>query len=73
MKWIVLEENPKPDNYIAVIITEEMKRLRIESQAHSVYNDSDKALARARQLRDQFGVRMIRVFQNDGYSIPLKS
>lgn len=73
MKWVVLEENPKPDNYIAVVITETMKKLKIESQAHSVYNDGDEALARARELRDQFGVRLIRIFHSESHSIPLRS
>lgn len=30
MKWIVLEENPKPDNYIAILAAEEDRRLQIE-------------------------------------------
>lgn len=72
MKWVVLEENPKPDNYIAVVLTETMKKLKIESQAHSVYNDGDEALARARELRDRFGVRLIRIFHSESHSIPLK-
>jgi hypothetical protein len=28
MKWIVLEENPQPDNYIAVMVSEEGRTLR---------------------------------------------
>jgi len=70
MKWVVFEEDPKLDNYIAVVITEAIKKLKIESQAHSVYSDGDKALARARQLRDQYGVKMIRIFNNENHSIP---
>lgn len=73
MKWVVLEGNPKPDNYIAVVLTETMKKLKLESQAHSVYNDGDEALARARELRDQFGVRLIRIFHSDSHSISLRS
>jgi hypothetical protein len=68
MKWVVLEEDPKLDNYIAVIITETIKK--IEAQAHSVYRDGDEALARARQLRDQYGVKMIRIFNTENHSIP---
>jgi len=71
MKWVVLEENPKPDNYIAVVLTETMKKLQIQSRAHTVYDDGDEALARARQLRDQYGVRMIKIFHSESHSIPL--
>ncbi|WP_276373905.1 hypothetical protein [Chryseolinea sp. H1M3-3] len=73
MKWVVLEENPKPDNYIAVVLTDTTKKVQIESRAHSVYDDGDEALARARQLRDQFGVHMIRIFRSESYSIPMRS
>jgi len=73
MKWVVIEENPKPDNYIAVVVTEAMRKLKIESQAHSVYDNVDEALARARELRTQYGVRLIRIFQSESHSIPLRS
>jgi hypothetical protein len=66
MKWVVVEENPKPDNYIVVILTDTTRKLHLQARAHTVYDDGDRALARARQLRDQFGVRIIRIFQNDG-------
>lgn len=72
MKWVVIEENPKPDNYIAVVLTEAVKKLRIESRAHSVHSDGERALARARELRDQFGVRMIKVFHSESESMPLR-
>lgn len=68
MKWVVREENPKPDNYIAVVLTETIKKLQIESQAHSIYHDGDEALARARKLRDRFGVRLIRIFRSESHS-----
>lgn len=66
MKWIVIEENPKPDNYIAVVLTEKPTPMKIEQQAHSVFEDGSKAIERARQLREQYGVRIIRVFHSDG-------
>lgn len=72
MKWIVIEENPKPDNYIAVVLSERPTRLKIEKQAHSVFEDSEQALERARQLREHYGVRTIRIFHYDGTSASLK-
>jgi len=65
MKWIVLEENPMRDNYIAVVLAATFKKLKIESRAHSVYSTCDEAMARARQLRSQFGVQTIRIFNSD--------
>jgi hypothetical protein len=67
MKWVVFEEDPKPDNYIAVVITETGKKLKIEAHAHSCYSDGDEALARARQLRNQYGVNVIRIFNNENH------
>lgn len=72
MKWIVIEENPNPDNYIAVVLTEKSTRMKIERQAHSVFDDGDQAIERARELREQYGVRTIRIFHYDGSSAPLK-
>lgn len=68
MKWIVLEENPKPDLYISVISVDEDRATKIESKPCSIYKTSDEALARARKLRDIFKVRSIRVFHLDGNS-----
>lgn len=69
MKWVVLEENPNPDNYIVVVFAEKSKKLRIESFTHSVFTDENKALERARQVRDQFGVSMIRIFYSESRSM----
>jgi hypothetical protein len=68
MKWIVLEENPKPDLYIAVIAVDEERILKVESRPCSVFLTSDEALVRARQLRDIFKVRNIRIFYMEGNS-----
>jgi hypothetical protein len=68
MKWIVLEENPKPDLYIAVIAVDEERILKVMSKPCSIFHTSDEALVRARQLRDTFNVRSIRIFYMDGNS-----
>lgn len=72
MKWIVLEENPKPDNYIAVVLAENEKRLQLQNRPHSVFADRDLALTRAQELRAFFGVRSIRVFQSEGCSYTIR-
>jgi len=68
MKWIVLEENPKPDLYIAVIAVNEERILKVESKPCSIFLTRDEALARARELRDTFKVRKIRIFYMEGNS-----
>ncbi len=68
MKWIVLEENPKPDQYIAVIAVDEEYFLKIESKPCSKFLTSDEALVRARQLKERFKVKNIRIFYMEGNS-----
>jgi hypothetical protein len=68
MKWIVIEENPKPDNYIAVIATEPDRKLKIEKKPCSVFQSLERAMSRARELREQYKVRNIRLFQQEGTS-----
>jgi hypothetical protein len=68
MKWIVLEENPKPDQYIAVIAVDEERFLRIESKPCSKFLTSDEALVRARQLGKIYNVKRIRMFYLEGNS-----
>lgn len=70
MKWVVLETNPKRDDYVAVVLTERSKKLQIEKEPHSIFSDGDKAMERARELRDLYGVKSIRVFHSDSQSIP---
>jgi hypothetical protein len=48
MKWIVLEENPQPDNYIAVMVAEENRVLRAESKPCAIFKSSDEAILHAR-------------------------
>ncbi|MBY0434468.1 MAG: hypothetical protein K2U26_10195 [Cyclobacteriaceae bacterium] len=68
MKWVVLEENPKPDNYIAVMVVNEERSLLLEKKPCSVFMQGEPAMERARMLRDQFKVRSIRVFHWEGHS-----
>ena len=69
MKWIVLEENLQPDNYIAVMVAEEGRVLRVESKACVVFKSSDQALSHARSLREQHKVRNIRIFYIESNSV----
>jgi hypothetical protein len=68
MKWIVLEENPMPDNYIAIMAAEADRTLQLEKKQCSVFDSCDKAMDRARELRQKYKVPSIRLFQQDGIS-----
>jgi hypothetical protein len=68
MKWIVLEENPMPDNYIVIMAAEEDRTLQIEKKPCSTFDSCDKAMERARELRQKYNVSSIRLFQQEGIS-----
>lgn len=68
MKWIVLEENPLPDNYIVVMAAEDNRTLQIEKKQCSIFDSCEKAMDRARELRQQYKVPSIRLFHQDGIS-----
>jgi hypothetical protein len=68
MKWIVLEENPQPDNYIAVMVADESRVLRTESKPCAIFKSSDEAILHARQLRELYKVRNIRIFYMESSS-----
>lgn len=65
MKWIVLEENPSQDQYIAVMVADENKTLRIEKKPCSIFKTSEEAMYRARQLRELYNVHSIKIFYSD--------
>jgi hypothetical protein len=68
MKWIVLEENPQPDNYIAVMASDENRSLQLEKKPCSIFDSCEKAMNRARELRAKYKVRNIRLFRQEGIS-----
>jgi len=73
LKWVVVEENTRPDDYIAVVLTEQQKKLQIETKRHSVFLEREKAIARAHELKEQFRVKHIRIFYNEGHSETVKN
>ncbi|CAN5236582.1 hypothetical protein BH09BAC3_BH09BAC3_23820 [soil metagenome] len=68
LKWIVLDENPKPDNYIAIIMSDEARKLKIHIKACSIFDEEYKAICHAKDLRKQHNVKSIRIFYIDGCS-----
>jgi|JI10StandDraft_1071094.scaffolds.fasta_scaffold673846_2 hypothetical protein len=71
MRWIVFEENPKPDQYIPVVALEEGRVLSALRNPYSAYKTKAEAIARAQQLRDQYNVKSIRIFYSEGNSATL--
>ena len=71
-KWVVMEENPKPDEYIAVIAVDEHRLPQLKQRPCSTYETSEQALVRARLLREYFNVPSIRIFYIEGNSSILK-
>lgn len=70
MKWFVLEENPKPDTYIAVFRKNDICDLRVRN--FSVYKNAEEALERARKLQKKYNIKSIRVFHEGGHSESLR-
>ena len=68
VKWIVLEDDPKPDNYIAILVAEEARILKAQSRPCSIFNDDKQAIQRARQLQTTYGAKTIRIFYMEGRS-----
>jgi hypothetical protein len=68
MKWIVFEENPKPDNYIAVVALEEGRVLASERNPCSTFKTKEEALVRAYELRKQYNLKRVRIFYSEGNS-----
>ncbi len=69
MNWIVIEENPKPDQYIAILPAAAQRPTSVN---HSVHTNIHAAMERARQLRDKYRLHTIRLFQPGSHSISLR-
>lgn len=65
MRWIVIEELKLISDYIPVLAASEHKRLQLENQKCSVFPTLEKAMVRARELRDLYSVRSIRLFHQE--------
>ena len=69
MKWIVLEDNPKPDNYIGIIMLSDGQPASIDKNTpYSVFFDRQAAISRAFELKERYQVKGIRIFYPEGNS-----
>jgi hypothetical protein len=69
MKWIVIEEDPRPDQYIAVLPA---SAKHPTARDYSLHDSIAEALERARQLRDKYRLNSIRLFQQGSHSVSFR-
>ena len=67
-KWIVIEEDPKPDNYIPIMVVDQFRIIKAQGRPCSIFTNDKDAFERARQFRTLFGAKYIRIFHIDGHS-----
>jgi hypothetical protein len=68
MKWIVLEDDLRTGDYIAVVATPEWRKLRLEDKPHRAFTNRSSAIAHASRLKEVIGAKAIRVFHQEGIS-----
>ena len=67
-KWYVCEENPRPDDYIAVCRNGENMHGLDNSSTYKGFCTKHEALLYAKELLQSFQLRKIRLFFPDGHS-----
>ena len=68
-KWIVIEEPPRPDDYIAIMAPGWDGQTLVP---HSFHHSQLSAAGRARYLMDKFEAKRIKIFYPNGHSSTLK-
>jgi hypothetical protein len=68
---LVSENNPKPDNYIAIF---HIPKESAENQnGFSVFTNMDQALQRAEYLSKKYKIKQLRLFYNNRRSIIIRT
>lgn len=70
--WIVISEDPRPDNYIAIL---EMSNLNSLSSniTGEIFRNIEEAVNHAEVLRKRYRVHGLRLFYENGYSKMIRS
>lgn len=70
MIWIVVDENPWPDDYIPVFVKPKVdaNEMLLKFGAIRLFDNKKDALDYANQLKEKFNSNTIRVFYPEGYS-----
>lgn len=71
MVYLVQNENPRPDSYIAIFIRSSLKELE-DRNRYEIFRSRNKAVERAEKLAEKFSVQTIRLFHEEGYSENIK-
>ncbi|WPP52032.1 hypothetical protein [Catalinimonas niigatensis] len=66
--WLVDEEDPRPDQYIAILICENEMIERANKKAYKKCHNAKEALSTASELKKKYGVKQIRIFSPNGVS-----
>ncbi|MCU0321035.1 MAG: hypothetical protein MUE72_01390 [Chitinophagaceae bacterium] len=67
VRWLVIDENPKPDNYIPIFETTS-KTILYSEKSNKVYDDKNDAIKQAQTLKDKYNVSRIKIFLANGLS-----
>jgi len=67
LNWIVLEEDPIQDNYVAIMVANEKRILKVFEKKYSVFTSEQDAIKRAREVGTHYGVKNIKMFYMDGH------
>jgi hypothetical protein len=70
--WLIDEEDPKPDPYIAILVCEREFMERANKKAYKICHDAKEALHNATELKKKYAVKQIRIFYPNGISFIVK-
>jgi len=73
MVFFVAEEDPKPDNYIAIFVRKSREKDFDGKERFKLFASQEKALVFAQQLKEKYGISTIRLFYEEGHSRILRN
>ncbi|MEM7551959.1 MAG: hypothetical protein AAF363_19915 [Bacteroidota bacterium] len=70
MYWIVIEDDPKPDKYIPILVRSQVSVIELEAKFSKVkvFDNEAGALEFADQLKVIYAVESVRLFYPEGIS-----
>lgn len=70
--WLVDEENPRPDPYIAILVREKEFLEQPLKKGYRLCHSVQEAIAYASKLKKKYGAKHIRLFYPNNISIIVK-
>lgn len=70
MIWIIVDENPWPDEYIQVIVKQKADTTELLKQFESIklFDNEESAFDYAKEIKEKFKANTIRIFYPEGHS-----